>query len=64
MAEQRGAHLQRHAEILQPGRKRMPQIMKVEVLRAEDYWSFPLDGEEWTQGFPPALTVEDVTLLF
>jgi hypothetical protein len=32
--------------------------------RGEDYWSFPLDGEDWTQGFPPALTVEDVVLMF
>lgn len=50
MAEQRGVHFQRHAEILKPRREGMPQIMKMEVLRAEDYWSFPLDGEEWTQG--------------
>jgi hypothetical protein len=32
--------------------------------RGEDYWSFPLDGDEWTQGLPPALTIEDVTLMF
>jgi hypothetical protein len=23
--------------------------------RGEDYWSFPLDGDEWTQGFPLSL---------
>jgi hypothetical protein len=32
--------------------------------RGEDYWSFPLDGDEWTQGFPPGLTVEDLTYMF
>jgi hypothetical protein len=32
--------------------------------RGDDYWSFPLDGDEWVLGFPPALTVDDVTLLF
>jgi hypothetical protein len=32
--------------------------------RGEDYWSFPLDGEEWIHGFPPALTDEDLTLIF
>ena len=30
----------------------------------ERYWSFRLDGEEWTQGLPPGLTVEDVSLMF
>jgi hypothetical protein len=24
--------------------------------RGDEYWSLPLDGEEWTQGFPPSLT--------
>jgi hypothetical protein len=28
--------------------------------RGEDYWSFPLDAEEWTQGLPQDLTVEDI----
>ena len=28
--------------------------------RGEDYWSFPLDGEEWTQGLPQGLTVKEV----
>jgi hypothetical protein len=32
--------------------------------RGEDYWSFPLDGEEWIRGFTSALTVEDVTMMF
>ncbi len=30
----------------------------------ERYWSFPLDGQEWIQGLPPGLTVEDVSLMF
>jgi hypothetical protein len=30
----------------------------------EDYWSFRLDGEEWTPGFPPALSAEDGTMMF
>ena len=32
--------------------------------RGDDYVSFPLDGEEWIPGLPPALTVEDMTLIF
>jgi hypothetical protein len=32
--------------------------------RGEDYWSFPLDSEDWAQGLPPALTLEDATLMF
>ena len=32
--------------------------------RGEDYWSFPLDGEEWVYGFPSALTIEDVIMMF
>ena len=32
--------------------------------RGEDYWSFPLDGDEWTQGLHPAFTIEDVTMIF
>jgi hypothetical protein len=32
--------------------------------REEDYWSFPLDGEEWIPGLPPALTIEDMTPIF
>ena len=30
----------------------------------EGYWSFRLDGEEWTQGLPPGLAIEDVSLMF
>jgi hypothetical protein len=32
--------------------------------REDDYWSFPFDGEEWTPGFPPALSAEDATMMF
>jgi hypothetical protein len=32
--------------------------------RGEDYCSFLLDGEEWIQGLPQTLTVEDVTIMF
>jgi hypothetical protein len=32
--------------------------------RGEDHWSFPVDGEEWTPGFPPALSAEDATIMF
>jgi hypothetical protein len=32
--------------------------------RGEDYWSFRLDAEEWTQGLPQDLTVEDIETKF
>jgi hypothetical protein len=32
--------------------------------RGNEYWSFPVDGEFWMQGLPPALSVEDVALIF
>jgi hypothetical protein len=32
--------------------------------RGEDYWSFPLDGDEWQPGFPAGLTEQDVGWMF
>jgi hypothetical protein len=32
--------------------------------RGDEYWSFSVDEEEWIQGLPAGITIEDAALLF
>ena len=32
--------------------------------REDGYWCFPLDADDWQEGLPPEMTIDDLNMLF